>query len=192
MPSVTIKTKRAGRESGLGEHQALLHVSEAMNAVRDGNFTLQLPAHWNGIEGNLAGRFNEMLQANRSLVHELARVGKKVRREGYIRHRIALPRLRLSTMTFRTRSVHSCVVRVDKRMPGVSGNALTPQLPRLHGSGGQLFAAEPGWGRCVHRARKREASFSGCLQQPRTLGTFITLCGDACVRLQPSKGLDHG
>ncbi|MEO6226460.1 MAG: HAMP domain-containing protein [Thermomonas sp.] len=87
---MTIETKRAGRKPESGGDQALLQVLEAMNAVRDGDFTAQLPAHWEGIEGKLAESFNAMVLANRGLAHELARVGEKVGREGQTRQRIAL------------------------------------------------------------------------------------------------------
>jgi HAMP domain-containing protein/CheY-like chemotaxis protein len=90
MPSVTSETKRSLREPGRDETQALLQILEAMNAVRDGDFTVQLPAHWEGMEGKLAESFNVMVRANRSLAHELASVGQKVGREGQTRQRIAL------------------------------------------------------------------------------------------------------
>ncbi|RZA34515.1 MAG: response regulator [Lysobacteraceae bacterium] len=62
----------------------------AMQAVKQGDFSVQLPAHWEGMEGKLAESFNEMVLANRGLAHELARVGQKVGREGQTRQRIAL------------------------------------------------------------------------------------------------------
>ncbi|MDQ3617801.1 MAG: HAMP domain-containing protein, partial [Pseudomonadota bacterium] len=62
----------------------------AMQAVRHGDFSVQLPGHWDGIEGKLAESFNEMVLSNRNLAHELARVGQKVGREGQTRQRIAL------------------------------------------------------------------------------------------------------
>ena len=62
----------------------------AMQAVRRGDFTVQLPAHWDGIEGKLAEAFNDIALANRRLATELDRVGQKVGREGQTRQRIAL------------------------------------------------------------------------------------------------------
>ncbi|GAB3743419.1 HAMP domain-containing protein [Lysobacter olei] len=62
----------------------------AMQAVRRGDFSVQLPAHWDGIEGKLAEAFNDIALANRRLAAELDRVGQKVGREGQTRQRIAL------------------------------------------------------------------------------------------------------
>ena len=39
----------------------------AMQAVRRGDFSVQLPAHWDGIEGKLAEAFNDIALANRRL-----------------------------------------------------------------------------------------------------------------------------
>ena len=63
----------------------------ALQAVAQGDFTVELPAHWEGLEGRLADAFNTVVRSNRDLALELARVGEKVGREGLIRQRIALP-----------------------------------------------------------------------------------------------------
>ena len=61
----------------------------AMQAVSEGDFTVHLPLHWDGIAGKLAESFNQIVNANRRLCHDLARVGQKVGREGQTRQRMA-------------------------------------------------------------------------------------------------------
>ncbi|HVR82117.1 MAG TPA: HAMP domain-containing protein, partial [Luteimonas sp.] len=61
----------------------------AMQDVNAGDFSVQLPLHWDGIAGKLAQSFNEIVVSNRRLASELARVGQKVGREGQTRQRIA-------------------------------------------------------------------------------------------------------
>ena len=60
----------------------------AMQDVNAGDFSVQLPPHWDGIAGKLALSFNEIVSSNRRLASELARVGQKVGREGQTRQRI--------------------------------------------------------------------------------------------------------
>ena len=48
-----------------------------MNAVREGDFSVRLPLHWEGPEGRLAHIFNEIFSHNRRLAGELARVGEQ-------------------------------------------------------------------------------------------------------------------
>ncbi|MEO6365873.1 MAG: hypothetical protein ABIO38_07500, partial [Luteimonas sp.] len=61
----------------------------AMHAVANGDFSVHLPLHWDGVAGKLAETFNEIVLANRRLCHDLARVGDKVGREGQTRQRLA-------------------------------------------------------------------------------------------------------
>ncbi|GHA81570.1 HAMP domain-containing protein [Cognatilysobacter bugurensis] len=67
---------------------ALHQLLSAMAAMRDGDFSVQLPRHWDGLEGRLADAFNQIVAHNRRLAAELDRVGDKVGREGQTRQRI--------------------------------------------------------------------------------------------------------
>jgi HAMP domain-containing protein/CheY-like chemotaxis protein/signal transduction histidine kinase len=60
----------------------------AMQAVNAGDFSVKMPAHWDGIAGKLAERFNEIVSHNRRLAQDLARVGDKVGRKGQTRQRL--------------------------------------------------------------------------------------------------------
>ena len=59
-----------------------------MDAVRGGDFSVRLPLNWHGQEGQLAQILNEIVNHNRRLAAELARVGEAVGREGQTRQRV--------------------------------------------------------------------------------------------------------
>jgi HAMP domain-containing protein/CheY-like chemotaxis protein len=64
----------------------------ALRAVRDGDFSAQLPTDWTGLAGKIADTFNDIVVSNRNLAAELARVGVAVGRKGGTRQRIAADR----------------------------------------------------------------------------------------------------
>src|SRR5580765_279076 len=59
----------------------------ALQHVRGGDFTVQLPGDWTGIDGEIAETFNEIIAANRKIAVELQRIGQAVGREGRTRER---------------------------------------------------------------------------------------------------------
>jgi len=62
---------------------------QAMIAVRDGDFSVQLPPHLEGLQGKLADTFNEIVAANRRLANDLAKVSMQVGGQGQTRARVA-------------------------------------------------------------------------------------------------------
>ncbi|HSC06034.1 MAG TPA: HAMP domain-containing protein, partial [Steroidobacteraceae bacterium] len=64
----------------------------ALRAVRDGDFSAQLPTDWTGLAGKIADTFNDIVASNRNLATELARVGVAVGRKGGTRQRIGADR----------------------------------------------------------------------------------------------------
>jgi CheY-like chemotaxis protein/signal transduction histidine kinase/HAMP domain-containing protein len=64
----------------------------ALQAMRDGDFSVRLPGDRIGIAGKIADTFNEIVSANELLAQELERSGQVVGREGKTRHRMALGR----------------------------------------------------------------------------------------------------
>src|SRR5262245_14569237 len=59
----------------------------ALQAVRDGDFSVRLPGDWTGLEGKIADTFNEIVAANHKMAQELKRVGQVVGKEGKTRER---------------------------------------------------------------------------------------------------------
>ena len=69
--------------------EPLLQLLAAMQDVSAGDFSARLPSHWDGVEGKLAAAFNDIVNQNKRLAVELARVGQKVGRHGQTRQRVA-------------------------------------------------------------------------------------------------------
>ena len=63
---------------------------KALRAFKRGDFSARMPLNLTGIDGDIAQAFNDVVEANESLVAELARVGDQVGREGQITQRLVL------------------------------------------------------------------------------------------------------
>ncbi|HEY9518031.1 MAG TPA: HAMP domain-containing protein, partial [Gemmatimonadales bacterium] len=87
--------KRAGRTSGptqtlVPEENGALDrrlLLEALQRVRAGDFSVQLPSTWTGMDGKIADTFNEIVSANQTIATELRRVGQVVGKQGRTRER---------------------------------------------------------------------------------------------------------
>ena len=62
-------------------------ILERMQAMRDGDFSVRLPASWTGVTGKIADTFNGIAMANQRIAKELLRVGQVVGKEGRTRER---------------------------------------------------------------------------------------------------------
>jgi HAMP domain-containing protein/signal transduction histidine kinase/DNA-binding response OmpR family regulator len=60
----------------------------ALRAVREGDFSVQLPADWTGVSGKIADTFNDIVAANRKMAEELERVGQAVGKQGKTSQRV--------------------------------------------------------------------------------------------------------
>src|SRR5262245_35443884 len=65
----------------------------ALQAVRDGDFSVRLPGDWTGLEGKIADTFNEIVAANARIADELERVGTVVGKRGKTRQRVKFGRM---------------------------------------------------------------------------------------------------
>ena len=63
----------------------------AMVAFRDGNFSVRLPSHWEGIDGRIATAFNQTVSHQDQLSREMARLSRSVGREGRLKQRMSVP-----------------------------------------------------------------------------------------------------
>ncbi len=64
----------------------------ALQAVRDGDFSVRLPGDWSGIEGKLADAVNDIVASNQQMASQLERIGQVVGKEGKTRQRLKLSR----------------------------------------------------------------------------------------------------
>src|SRR5262245_66293409 len=69
----------------------------ALQAVRDGDFSVRLPGDWTGLEGKIADTFNEIVAANARIADELERVGTVVGKRGKTRQRVRSEERRVGT-----------------------------------------------------------------------------------------------
>ena len=72
-----------------GSGRALHQLLEAMETMREGDFSARLPHHWEGLEGKLAAAFNAIASTNGAIASELERIGHVVGSEGETRTRMA-------------------------------------------------------------------------------------------------------
>jgi HAMP domain-containing protein/CheY-like chemotaxis protein len=95
-PERAMSIESASRNSATGPDGGspaqLGELLRALQAVRDGDFSVSLPGDRVGLEGKIADTFNEIVAANARMADELNRVGQAVGRDGKIRHRVKLGR----------------------------------------------------------------------------------------------------
>src|SRR5688572_10680255 len=60
----------------------------ALQAVRDGDFSVRLPGDRTGLEGKIADTFNEIVISNERMAGEIERVGSAVGKHGQTRQRV--------------------------------------------------------------------------------------------------------
>lgn len=64
----------------------------ALQAVRNGDFSVRLPSDWTGLAGKIADTFNDVVTANDNLASELSKVSESVGRRGRTRQRVRFER----------------------------------------------------------------------------------------------------
>ena len=64
---------------------------DALKAAKEGKFSVRLPDVRNGILGEIAQTFNEVLAFNESMTNEIVRVSKIISEEGKLTERASLP-----------------------------------------------------------------------------------------------------
>jgi HAMP domain-containing protein/CheY-like chemotaxis protein/signal transduction histidine kinase len=67
--------------------QDLALILACMQTMRDGDFSVRLPAVWTGLKGKIADTFNDIIAANEVMASDLKRVGQAVGKEGRTRER---------------------------------------------------------------------------------------------------------
>src|SRR5687767_8405629 len=67
-------------------------ILHALQALRDGDFSVRLPGHWTGVEGKIADTFNDIASANERMCDELQRLGETVGKKGKTRDRMRFAR----------------------------------------------------------------------------------------------------
>src|SRR5579863_3389710 len=90
------ESMQARRRANAGASRAdsfnLSKLLQALQSVRDGDFSARLPSDQTGLAGKVADTFNEIVAANQRLAFELERVGQIVGKDGKTRHRMSSER----------------------------------------------------------------------------------------------------
>jgi len=97
--TATRATQRRRSTSSVGNGDAteastldLRELLRALQAVRDGDFSVRLPSDEVGLAGKIADTFNQIVSSNQYLADELKRVGQVVGKEGKTQHRVSSAR----------------------------------------------------------------------------------------------------
>jgi len=95
-PARRKKTTRAKTPAANGNGGAaadsdvnLRKLLRALQAMRDGDFSVRLPGDQTGLAGKVADTFNEIASANERMARELERAGQVVGKDGKTRHRMS-------------------------------------------------------------------------------------------------------
>jgi HAMP domain-containing protein/CheY-like chemotaxis protein/signal transduction histidine kinase len=87
------RTRRSNGRQGAEEATLdLRRLLRALQAVRDGDFSVRLAGDQTGLAGKVADTFNEIVTSNERLARELERAGQIVGKDGKTRHRLACDR----------------------------------------------------------------------------------------------------
>jgi HAMP domain-containing protein/signal transduction histidine kinase/DNA-binding response OmpR family regulator len=65
-------------------------VLSALHTLKRGDFSIRLPVDWTGIAGRVADAFNDVVELNQRMAHELDRISRVVGKEGKIAQRASL------------------------------------------------------------------------------------------------------
>jgi HAMP domain-containing protein/signal transduction histidine kinase/CheY-like chemotaxis protein len=92
--AATAKTKTVGRPRSDNQDLSKLQTREllaALRAFRRGDFSVRLPRGLDGVDGEIAEAFNEVVELNDRMTTEFGRLGEVVGKQGKINHRAKLP-----------------------------------------------------------------------------------------------------
>jgi HAMP domain-containing protein/signal transduction histidine kinase/DNA-binding response OmpR family regulator len=84
--------KSNGKEAVEAPNLDLRKLLRALQAVRDGDFSVRLASDQTGLAGKVADTFNEIVSSNQRLARELERAGQIVGKDGKTRHRMSSDR----------------------------------------------------------------------------------------------------
>src|SRR5580692_11785607 len=94
-PQVNVRASRKANgkpPAPIAPQMNLSELLQALQSVRDGDFSVRLPSDQTGLAGKVADTFNEIVTANQRLAWELERVGQIVGKDGKTRHRMSSER----------------------------------------------------------------------------------------------------
>ena len=153
-----------------GNGQELSALLGAMQAVKNGDFSVRLPGDWTGLDGKIADTFNEIVTANASMARELERVGTIGRQAGQD------PPARPVRLAGRRLGRHGDVGQHPDRRPAVAHDRGDPRA-RSRGQGRPAPDRPPRRRRAA--ARRRVPALGDHRQHDDRAARRVHLRGDA-------------
>ncbi|MEJ0084178.1 MAG: HAMP domain-containing protein [Pseudomonadota bacterium] len=92
IPKIKVTNGNGGNGHAVAAEFDLKKLLRAVQAVREGDFSVRLATDQTGLGGKIADAFNEMVSANERMASELERAGQMVGKEGKTRIRVASER----------------------------------------------------------------------------------------------------
>src|SRR4051812_38148470 len=83
-----VRAKPVRGKAGNGHGDELSHLLDALHAVRNGDFSVRLSSHHDGVIGKISDTFNEIVGANERIAKQLEHVGEAVGKQGRTRQRV--------------------------------------------------------------------------------------------------------
>src|ERR1700761_6461888 len=93
-PLATFTNGKSKLKSAISQNAAgmrSLQLLEAVRALRDGDFSVRLPAGWAGTDGQIAEAFNQALAHQHRITREITRLSVAVGKEGRLKQRMSVP-----------------------------------------------------------------------------------------------------
>ncbi|MEO7757848.1 MAG: HAMP domain-containing protein [Dokdonella sp.] len=185
MDTSKLRIRKSAKKVELDPLEQLL---DAMHAVNTGDFSVQLPIHWDGMAGKLAEQFNDIVSHNRRLAEDLTRVGDKVGRKGQTRQRL-MSANRQGAWAGMEQSVNGLIddlvlpiETMTEAMAGVAKGDLTRTVP-LESNGRPLQGEYLRAANIVNRMLDQMTEFSSEVTRvAREVGTEGLLGGQAKVK----------
>ena len=87
---MSIAEKSAGHADSNGQVLDIRELLAALTAFKKGDFSVRLPVEWTGLAGKVADTFNDVIEQNERMAHELGRLSRVVGIEGKINQRASL------------------------------------------------------------------------------------------------------
>src|SRR5258705_317333 len=88
------------KTNGIGQHKIApgdldnldnRELLKLLSEVRNGNFSVRMPADRVGLNGKICDTLNEIISLNESLVEELTKARSTIGKQGHLNHRVSLP-----------------------------------------------------------------------------------------------------
>lgn len=161
---------------------------QALKEFKHGNFAVRLPTNYSGIQNDIAGLFNDIMEMVQDIITEFNRIGSVVGKEGKIDARIHLPHVKggwqetINVVNALITDLAHPMVEMSRVIGSVASGDLTQNMP-LTVNGRDLEGAFHATAKTVNTMVDQLSSFaSEVTRVAREVGTEGKLGGQADVK----------